>query len=211
MKALLAFAIALLLAGCNTTPAKVEWFTKTNIDPFTDEVSCTVTQGSIYTGGGMVYTVNNHIYPAVHFDSFGVFVGAISGGNILIPVGDLRIRIDSNEPWILQAANNPKTSLRVDGPVNQTQIDAYTQSLTEDQQQQAKAIFEASMGASANLMLPYTFIGGEDAKKLIDEMSNGSIIRLQRIALGNATSTIGTHDIDQSFVDALAMCQSLIQ
>lgn len=211
MRALLLIGVCVLLVGCNTTPPEVQWFTKTSVDQFTDEASCTVSLGSIYYSDGSVYTLNNHVYPAVHIDSNGVFVGAISGGKILIPVGDLRIRIDSNEPWILRAAENPKTSLKVDGPVSQAHFNAYTQSLTNEQKQQAQATYDTAMSAAANMMLPYTFTGGEEAQRLLSEMKTGNQIKLQRIALGNATSTVGTHNIDQSFHDSLAKCQSFIK
>lgn len=211
MKALLPIAIALSLVGCNVTPPKIEWFTQVSIDEFTDEVSCTVTQGGLYTSSGVIYTINNQVYPAVHFDSYGVFVGVISGGNIRIPVGDVRVRVDNNEPWTLQAANTPKTALKVDSPTSQEHLSTYTQSLSPEQKAQIEAAYGSAMNLTANMMLPYTFVGGDDAARLIDEMKSGRQIRLQRIALGNTTSTVGIHDIDQSFHDALAKCQSLIQ
>ena len=211
MKALLPIAIALSLVGCNVTPPKIEWFTQVKIDEFTDETSCTVTQGGLYTSSGIIYTINNQVYPAVHFDNYDVFVGVISGGSVRIPVGDVRIRIDNNEPWTLQAANTPKTSLKVDGPTSQEHLNAYLQSLSPEQKAQFDAAYDSAMDATSNMLSPYTFVGGKDAERLINEMKNGKQIRLQRIALGNTTSTVGIHDIDQSFHDALAKCQSLIQ
>lgn len=197
-------AIAVLLTGCASAP-QVSWYTTVDVDEFEDEMACTVTQASVYTNSA-AYTYNNHFYPAVRFDPKGLFVGVISGGNFKIPVGDVRLRIDQNSPVTLYSANTPETSMSATQQQATSMVDAYTQNMTDEQKEQAQKTFKAAMSASSKMLLPYTFLDGEEAAKLLSQMKSGKSIKLQRIAIGQQTSSVGEHFIDASFNSSINEC-----
>lgn len=201
MKNLAIFASALILSGCAATKPAIEWISVKNIDDFTDVKSCKVTVGSLYTRSN-VYTEVGKFYPFIEKVNGDLLIGLQSGGQFKIPVGNVQLRIDSNEAWSISTSETPVELLSSAQPFQQE----YLNTLPEEQRKIVTSSYDSAMKVTTQAMSPFTAATGEKAKQIVEEMLKGTILKYRTIGLNQAASTIGEHKLDQSFITALADC-----
>ena len=194
----------MLLGACGSTePPTVRWFTQKKVDQFDDTSSCRVTVGSLYYANGTVLTYTNNFYPFVETLDGDLRVGVLSGGQVQVPVGNIQLRIDSNDAWSIETQETP-----VDYVPSSSTVDMapYMASMTAEQKAQYQATFENSMENATKIMSPYTAVSGEKAKKILSEMVSGAKLIYRRVGFNQAASSTGEFKLDVSFHNALTEC-----
>lgn len=200
----LIISIAMLLGACGSTePPTVRWFTQKKVDQFDDTSSCRVTVGSLYYANGTVLTYTNNFYPFVETLDGDLRVGVLSGGQVQVPVGNIQLRIDSNDAWSIETQETP-----VDYVPSSSTVDMapYMASMTTEQKAQYQATFETSMENATKIMSPYTAVSGEKARMILSQMLNGYNLIYRRVGFNQAASSTGEYKLDSSFRNALTDC-----
>lgn len=211
MKYILIFIAASVLMGCTSTPPKVEWIASAEFDRFTDQTSCTVTTGSLYTQSS-VFTYTNHLYPFIEVVEDELRVGLKSGGKYKVPVGDIQLRIDKNKAWYISMSETP---VNVEpNPHASAQVDVmteYAKSLPPEQQALVVNSYKAAMNSTGQMLSPYTAVAGDKAKAIVKEMLQGKSLIYRTLGFGQVTNygggTTGEFVLNDSLQAALNKCQ----
>ncbi len=200
-----------VLTGCASTTPKVEWVASTEFDRFTDQTTCSVTTGSLYTQSS-VFTYTNHLYPFIEEVEDQLRVGLKSGGKYKVPVGDIQFRIDKNKAWGISMSETP-VSIKPNTQVNaQADLMAeYAKNLPPEQQALIANSYKAAMNSTGKMLSPYTAATGDKAKAILKEMLKGNIIIYRTLGFGQMTNygggTTGEFVLDGSLQTALNKCQ----
>ncbi|KPZ53410.1 hypothetical protein [Pseudoalteromonas sp. P1-25] len=196
-------AAILILAGCaSTTAPSISWVSNVKVDEFTDQKSCSVSVGSLYTKSS-VYTYSNHYYPYIEVVNGDLRLGVKSGGKHPIPVGDVQIRIDSNTAWTISSSETP-LDYAPKGTLD-TMKD-YANYLPEENKELVEATYKTAMESAARSMSPFTATTGDKARKILNEMLSGQKIKYRTVGLNQAASSTGEYDLDPSLASALQQC-----
>ena len=125
-----------------------------------------------------------------------------SGGRVLIPVGDVQLRIDQNKAWTINTSETPLDY------VPEGQLKAMQAYAPKDPQQQQliENAYRSAMEGSARAMSPYTAATGEKAKSILAEMRTGKKLIYRSVGLNQAASTTGEFLLDPSLEVALRQC-----
>jgi len=203
MKYPLALLLALILTGCATGLApRVEWVATLKMDAFTDQKTCSVTVGSLYTRNS-VYSYTNLYYPYIDVVNGDIRVGIKSGGKYKIPVGDVQLRIDNNKAWVISSSETPLDYVPKGAFNNMAQ---YYQNLPEESRTLIQDAYKETMKATSRAMSPFTATTGEKAAKILQEMLIGKNIKYRTVGLNQAASSIGEYKLDSSLKSALLKC-----
>ena len=206
-----------LLSGCGSTPTpplsaaltppKIHWIVKHEIDEFSDIKTCMVTVGSLYTQTN-IYDFSSRLYPFIAKKDGELLVGVRSGGKIKIPVGNIQLRIDNNKAWTITTSETPLDfcSKQIISSYSNAPADiAKLYGATNDQIVTGTQALEKAMEYSSTFLSPYTATTGEKAKKILNEMLNGKILKYRSISF-NIQGTTGKYELDESFKNALKQC-----
>lgn len=210
MKYLSIFISMSILAGCASTSPKVEWVASSEFDRFTDQTTCSVTTGSLYTQSS-VYTYNNHLYPFIEVVKGELRVGIKSGGKYKVPVGNVQLRIDKNKAWDINMSETPVTE--TPNAQASSQVDLmteYAKDLPPEQQALVMNSYKAAMNSTNKILSPYTVATGDKAKAIVKEMLEGETLIYRTLgfsSVANSTGTTGEFLIDDSLKTALNKCQ----
>jgi len=210
MKYLSIFISMSILAGCASTSPKVEWVASSEFDRFTDQTTCSVTTGSLYTQSS-VYTYNNHLYPFIEVVKGELRVGIKSGGKHKVPVGNVQLRIDKNKAWDINMSETPVTE--TPNAQASSQVDLmteYAKDLPPEQQALVMNSYKAAMNSTNKMLSPYTVATGDKAKAIVKEMLEGETLIYRTLgfsSVANSTGTTGEFLIDDSLKIALNKCQ----
>jgi hypothetical protein len=210
MKYLSIFISMSILAGCASTSPKVEWVASSEFDRFTDQTTCSVTTGSLYTQSS-VYTYNNHLYPFIEVVKGELRVGIKSGGKYKVPVGNVQLRIDKNKAWDINMSETPVTE--TPNAQASSQVDLmteYAKDLPPEQQALVMNSYKAAMNSTNKMLSPYTVATGDKAKAIVKEMLEGETLIYRTLgfsSVANSTGTTGEFLIDDSLKTALNKCQ----
>ena len=206
MRTLYLMFLSITLAGCaggiaSGTAPSVKWVANSKTDSFTDVSSCAVTVGSLYTSNG-VFTMTNKYSPYIEVVNGDLRVGVKSGGRVLIPVGDVQLRIDQNKAWTISTSETPLDY------VPEGQLKAMQTYAPKDPQQQqiVENAYKTAMDATARSMSPFTASTGEKAQSILKEMRSGKTLIYRTVGLNQAASTTGEYVLDQSLEVALRQC-----
>jgi hypothetical protein len=200
-----------VLTGCASTTPKVEWVASTEFDRFTDQTTCTVTTGSLYTQSS-VFTYTNHLYPFIEVVEDELRVGLKSGGKYKVPVGDIQLRIDKNKAWDISMSEtpvnvkpNPHVSAQVDI------MTEYAKNLPPEQQALVVNSYKAAMSSTGKMLSPYTATTGDKAKAIVKEMLKGNTLIYRTLGFSQVPNlgegTTGEFLLDGSLEAALNKCQ----
>jgi hypothetical protein len=192
--------IGLTLAGCASAP-KVEWIADKKTDEFTDKTTCRATTGSLYTHSA-VYTKNGAFYPMVEQVDGVLRVGLQSGGKYKIPVGNVQIRIDSNNVWDISTNETPVDLVPTANPM----ATLTTSNLNDEQKKIVEQSIATAMNSTTQALSPYTVATGDKAKSILKEMLDGKELKYRTVGLNQSASTIGTFKLDKSLKTALDTC-----
>ena len=202
VKLIILAMLTTMSVGCapKVTP-KVGWVSLSSVDEFTDQKSCRVTVGSIYTANS-IYTQVGNFYPLIEKVNGELRVGLQSGGKIKIPVGNIQLRIDGNKHWDITTSETPLDL----APKSTVDMSIYTHNLPDEQ----RILVESSIKDSAKILSPYTMTIGDKAKKIVKEMLNGKKIIYRTVAINQGGSTTGEFVLDDSLKIALNQCGIVI-
>ena len=196
VKLIILAMLTTMSVGCATKVIpKVGWVSLSSVDEFTDQKSCRVTVGSIYTQVG-------NFYPLIENVNGELRVGLQSGGRIKIPVGNIQLRIDGNKHWDITTSETPLDL----APKSTVDVSIYTHDLPDEQ----RILVESSIKDSAKILSPYTMTIGDKAKKIVKEMLNGKKIIYRTVAINQGGSTTGEFVLDDSLKIALNQCGIVI-
>jgi hypothetical protein len=200
-----------ILAGCASITPKVEWVASTEFDRFTDQKTCTVTTGSLYTQSS-VFTYTNHLYPFIEVVDGELRVGLKSGGKYKVPVGDVQLRIDKNKAWDISMSETP-VNVKPD-PQTSAQVDImteYAKSLPPEQQALVVNSYKAAMSSTGKMLSPYTATTGDKAKAIVKEMLKGNSLIYRTLGFSQVANygggTTGEFLLNGSLEVALNKCQ----
>lgn len=188
--------------GCANNSTKQNWISLNNTDQFTDKKTCTVTIGSFYSGDN-VYTLNNSYYPYIQKDESNIYVGVQSGGKVKIPVGNIQLRIDNNQAWMITPSETPLLSTSTD--VNMVPP-AYPDGMSDEQKKAFETTYKTAINNATKAMSPFTATSGDKAHKILIEMINGNKLIYRTVGLNQAASSTGEVLLDNSFKTALSQC-----
>ncbi len=199
MKLLKIFLMVLLLAGCAGTAA---WNAKQVQDEFTDKKSCKVTYGSNF-GKGYVKSLGGiHYYPFIETFNNKVIFGIHNDYNS--PVGDVQIRIDNNEAILISYTETP-----VYYTATKHNVDlSYLKNVEGIDQNAMQASIDASMKNVNKITSPYTATSSDKAKLIINQLKQGSKLKMRIIGFGtnSVASTTGEYELGESLITSLASC-----
>jgi hypothetical protein len=200
-----------ILTGCASITPKVEWVASTEFDRFTDQTTCTVTTGSLYTQSS-VFTYTNHLYPFIEVVEDELRVGLKSGGKYKVPVGDIQLRIDKNKAWDISMSETPVNVKP--NPHASAQVDVmteYAKNLPPEQQALVVNSYKAAMSSTGKMLSPYTATTGDKAKAIVKEMLKGNVLIYRTLGFSQIPNygggTTGEFILNGSLQTALNKCQ----
>lgn len=203
------FAIVLfilLLEGCSAlhldSASSMSWVSINEVDELTDTWKCIITAGRQFTQN-VTYTHPIHNFPYVEISNLGFSVGIKSGGRFKIPVGDVRIRIDSNETWNISTSETPMYYMfenRMD------RIRKFIENNSLKNSEVAKDTNIEMLEARAKTMFPYTATTGTKAVAIFKEMLAGKQIKYWTTGPNQWGPTNGEYDIDKYFHQSVNRC-----
>ncbi len=210
MKSLLSILVfGLILSGCASNENKGPWRASVSIDRFTDEVDCFVSVAE-YWGSDIFYTKQNHYYPYIQQKKGELRVGLKSGGKFPIPVGNVKLRIDSNEAWQILVSESPVDSSQFSNMISPDYVKNITQNLDEKNKALIEKTFSDQQQFTSQMLSTYTAATGEKAKNILKEMLSGSILITQTTGIPGFKSTLGEAPLNQSLQKALSDCKIVI-
>lgn len=203
------FAIVLfvlLLEGCSALPlssaSSMSWVSINEVDELTDTWKCIITLGRQYTQN-ITYTHPVHYYPYVEISNLGFSVGIKSGGRFKIPVGDVRIQIDSNETWNISTSETPMSYMF------ENHIDRIKKAIKNNNLENSEVAQDAKLEileAMAKTKFPYTATTGTKAVAIFKEMQVGKQIKYWTTGPNQWGPTTGEYDIDKYFHQSVNRC-----
>lgn len=207
MKRILCGALALAITGCASTSEPTgPWAASVKYDRFSGEVECFVSTGDFFTETSVV-TSNNKYYPLIQIKNGVLMVGVRSGGRFPIPVGDVKIRVDSNKAYDISITETP-VDQKVD-PVIASMKASY-ESLPEDQKKLVISAIDNASKTQKAMVSTYTVATGDKAKALLEEIKHGRKLIYQAGIFANMPamhSSIGEVEINASLSNALNQCE----
>lgn len=206
MKRILCSALALAITGCASTSEPTgPWAASVKHDRFSGEVECFVSTGDFFTETSVV-TSNNKYYPLIQVKNGVLMVGVRSGGRFPIPVGDVKIRVDSNKAYDISITETPVDE-KVD-PVIASMKASY-ESLPEDQKKLVISAIDNASKTQKAMVSTYTVATGDKAKALLEEIKHGRKLIYQAGIFANMPamqSSIGEVVVNKSLLEALKQC-----
>ncbi|MCP4597807.1 hypothetical protein [Neptuniibacter sp.] len=168
----------------------------------TDKSSCSVTLGSDLARGFIKSQGGIHYYPFFSKGETGAVFGVHNDYNI--PVGNVQIRVDSNEMIELSTQETP---LRYAPKLHSTDL-SYIKNNDQIDKEALKKSMDTMMNDVHKISSPYTAVEGAKAEMIIDQIKTGSVLKMRvlGLAVNTAGSTVGEHKIDKTLIDALAKC-----
>ncbi|HAT42371.1 MAG TPA: hypothetical protein DCS87_11735 [Rheinheimera sp.] len=211
MKGIIWLASLALIAGCASTSSDSSdssgpWAASVKHDRFSGEVECFVSTGDFFTETSVV-TSNNKYYPLIQIKNGVLMVGVRSGGRYPIPVGDVKIRVDSNKAYDISITETPVDE-KVDPMI--ASMKASYESLPEDQKKLVISAIDNASKAQKAMVSTYTVATGDKAKALLEEIKNGRKLIYQAGIFSNMPamqSSIGEVEINISLSKALKQCE----
>lgn len=200
---LTAILITLSISGCSIQAPKPSWVTSNQKDQFTDKTICTVQLAKYYIGTS-AYTQTGEYYPFIEMVDNQLRVGVKSGGRVLIPVGDVQLRIDNNPAWDITTAETPTDN----SPKNNYNFPSYS-NLTSQQQALITETEKSAMASVVKSMSPYTATTGDKAQKIINQLISGNKLIYRTVGFNQAGSTTGEYDLAsmrESLITGLNRC-----
>ena len=85
--------------------------------------------------------------------------------------------------------------------------EAYTTNMSAEQKAQYLAVLEATKKNTAGIISPETLATGDKAKAILEQIKNGTELKVRVLGLGMQPPTTGRHVIDQSLIQALKRMQ----
>jgi len=176
------------------------WYAADQYDKFKNESSCRASIGS-ESVGAFTYTFNGQYYPFIERTGDNVYVGIssvpLAGANVTtfrpsapIPVGDVELKVDGNETWVLAAAESPV----------HTVAGSSSELMRQQTQQQIAAMAPANPQLAGSLAAmqdsmrgmtaPYTAASGDKARQIIDQMRAGRVVAFRAtMAMGGISKS----------------------
>ena len=97
-----------VVAGCGAPQNLKGWIAKRSQDPVSGVSRCVVTKPDQFSS--LLYTRTFTLYPVIEENpKYGLLVGVSSGGNFVVPVGDILWRVDQNKPNSIKAQETPSS------------------------------------------------------------------------------------------------------
>ena len=199
MKKIYLLACVIALSGCATTT----WTSKKSIDEFTDTGSCKIIYGSDFDKGFNKGLGGIHYYPFIEKVNGEIIFGV--QGDYKIPVGDVQIRIDKNQAITISYTETPVFySASTTQPVDLS----YMKNIEGIDQKAMQASMDAAMKNVQKISSPFTATDGKKAKLIIEQMKNGTELKMRVIGFGtnSVQSSSGKYKIDHQLITALNEC-----
>lgn len=189
-KLIISAATCALLAGCSSIAPQSKWVAEKTTDSFYGTSACAVKFNDAMQNMPLAYGVR--YYPFVAKDADGNDLFGI-GNNYNLPVGDVLVKIDSNEP------------IRISQSETQVKQGAsYSIPGSSDNPAIQQAVNNAMKMSS-----PYTTASKEKSATIINEMKSGKTLMVRVIGLGvnsSTASTDGTYALDETLSSGLLQC-----
>ncbi len=191
--------LTVLCTGCASTT----WVTTTSKDEFTDKSSCKISYGSEFAKGFKKGLGGVTYYPFIEKVNDETIFGIQN--DYKMPVGDVQLRIDDNEAIIISYTETPvyysaSSAYKVDL--------SYMKNLEGVDQQAMQNTIDSTMKNVQKISSPFTATTGDKANLIIQQMKNGSVLKMRVIGFGTNSiqSTSGKYLIDSEFKMALDKC-----
>lgn len=199
---LTAIITVLVISGC-TTPPKPSWITTYKKDQFTDKVTCEIGLAKYYTQSS-AFTLTGEYYPFIAVVDNQLRLGVKSGGKVLIPVGDVQLRIDNNPAWTITTSETP-----IDSTANANYKMPSYDNLTSEQKALIANTQKAAMESVSKSMSPYTVATGDKANQILKQILTGNKLIYRTVGLNQSGSTTGEYDLAsmrESLLAGLKQC-----
>lgn len=192
---ILIISVVLLFTGCaSMSKSKDTWFALKQTDEFTDKMTCMVTAGDVYKWKGAHYNASG-VLPYIEMKNGELRLGLRRGGRLKAPLGDVQLRVDKHDAWVISTAETPIDAMPTNPAFAAMQGNPH-----------AQKAYDTTMSAMTRSMSPYTTATGEKAEKILAQMLNGEIVKFRTFGFNKATSTTGHVVLDASLPKALAEC-----
>lgn len=190
--------LSTVITGCAAT----SWTSSSTKDEFTDETSCKVLYGNTFGREFVKAQGGIHFYPFIERRQGQVIFGVHNDYGV--PTGDVQVRVDNNEAVTISYTETP-----VFYSASSNAVDlSYLKSVEGVDQEAMQTTLDESMKNIGKMSSPFTATSGDKAKKIIEAMKSGSIMKMRVIGFGtNSSATnVGEYTLNQDLLAALAEC-----